>query len=247
MLRQSFIFLPQISERKERKIWQHANDWNEFLEKPIPGINDKLKHGYNQIISAAKNALLQDNAPYFARLFPSVDQWRLYDHFKGNAAFLDIETASNYGDITVIGISDGNETKTLIRGINLDKETLKEALKPYQMLVTFNGKSFDVPVIQKYFNLPFDMPHIDLKHVCRNVGLVGGLKSIEKEMGIKRPESIKHVRGDDACELWRCWKATGDRDFLDMLVTYNAEDCVNLKTIADQVIPKVWEKTRQSI
>ncbi len=245
MLKESFIFLPKITVQKEQLIWQNANTWNEFLEKKeIKGISPQHKHGYDKILTAAKDALLSDDAPYFARLFESVDQWRLYDQFKENAVFLDIETASEYGDVTVVGLSDGTETKTFVRGINLDKSALEAAMKPYKLIVTFNGKSFDIPVLKKYFNMDFNLPHVDLKHVCAKVGLSGGLKRIEPMFGIKRPESIKHVRGDDACELWRCWKATGDRDFLDMLVTYNSEDCINLKRIADSVVPQLWAKTK---
>ncbi|MBI4150652.1 hypothetical protein HY492_00850, partial [Candidatus Woesearchaeota archaeon] len=140
MIKESFIFLPKISERKERKIWQHASTWNEFLDKKdIPGIAPKLKHGYDQILIAARDALLNDDAAYFSRLIPSVDQWRLYEHFKDDAVFLDIETASMYGNVTVVGLSDGRETKTLIAGSNLTKENLKDALQPYKLLVTFSG------------------------------------------------------------------------------------------------------------
>lgn len=90
------------------------------------------------------------------------------------------------------------------------------------------------------------MPHIDLRGVCSRVGLIGGLKAIEQQLNIKRPDSIRYVTGNDAAELWRCWKATGDRDFLDMLVTYNEEDIVNLKPIADFAIKKLWGQIRKT-
>ena len=245
MIKESFIFLPKISERKERKIWQHASTWNEFLDKKeIPGIAQKLKHGYDKILVAAREALIADDASYFARLVHSADQWRLYAHFKDDAVFLDIETASNYGNVTVVGLSDGRETKTLIAGSTLTKENLQEALKPYKLLVTFNGKSFDIPILQKYFNTQFNMPHIDLKHVCFSAGITGGLKLIEKQLGIQRAEQVKDVQGSDADLLWRKWRATGNQDFLDLLVQYNAEDCINLKTVAERVIPQLWKDVR---
>lgn len=244
MIRESFIFLPKVKEATERKIWAQAPDWNAFLDrKEIAGFSEKRKQDADMIISSARDATLQDNARWLGRIFPKSDHWRLYDHFKERAAFLDIET-SKPGTVTLVGIYDGRETKSFLHGTNLDRKSLADELAKYQMLVTFNGASFDLPVLKHYFQLPFDVPHVDLKNVCAKVGLTGGLKSIERQMGIKRPETIKHVRGEDAAELWRCWKATGDKDFLDMLITYNEEDCVNLHTIAKQVIPQLWQQLR---
>jgi len=64
-------------------------------------------------------------------------------------------------------------------------------------------------------------------------------------MDIKRPKILNHVTGEDAAELWRCWKATGDREFFDMLLSYNEEDCVNLQRIADVTVPKLWNSLKQ--
>jgi len=244
MLRESFIFLPKVQQTTERNIWAQASDWNAFLDKPkIKGFSPRRKEQADGVVKQAREATLQDDARKLARLFPRNAHWRLYDQFKGNAAFLDIET-SYPGTVTLVGIFDGKETKSFIHGYNLDRHTLSEELAKYQMVVTFNGASFDIPVLKHYFQLPFDMPHVDLKNVCTRVGLTGGLKSIEKQLGIARSESIKHVRGEDAAELWRCWKATGDKDFLDMLITYNEEDCVNLPRIASYAIPSLWESLR---
>lgn len=204
-----------------------------------------MKHGHDQTIHAAKSAVYDDDMAALARLFPSVEHWRLYQDYRDEAAFLDIETGPA-GDVSMVGVFDGRETRTFVQGVNLDRQTLLDELERYKLLVTFNGKSFDVPVLKKWFRIPFDLPHVDLRHVCASLGLVGGLKAIEKTMEIKRPESIKHVTGQDAAELWRCWKATRDKGFFDMLVTYNEEDCVNLKTIADRVVPQLWHLRRNA-
>lgn len=244
MLRESFIFLPGVSQKKEQVIWQHAPDWNSFLSKEsIPSISVDNKRQYNAMIEEVKSAVYDDRLDVLAHRFPSAEQWRLYQDFKDEAAFLDIETGPE-GDVTVVGISDGTDTKTLVQGINLDRQSLLDAIKPFKALVTFNGKSFDVPVLKKYFRIPFQMPHVDLKVVCGRLGLTGGLKVIEPQLGIKRPDEIKFVTGQQAAELWRCWKATRDKDFFDMLITYNTEDCINLKTIADKLVPQLWHKTR---
>ena len=240
MLRKSFIILERVGLGKEKNIWgQGIAGWDAFLAaERIKGISPKTKHYYNKKIREAKQQLHRQNAAYFAQLLPASEQWRLYDEFKDETVFLDIESDMN--KITVVGLFDGYETKTMVDYI--DKDALQQELSKYKILVTFNGRSFDVPVLERYFNITIDLPHIDLMHVCRRVGLQGGLKVIELQLNIKRPDSLKWVRGQDTAELWRCWKATGDSDFLDMLLAYNEEDCSNLQRIAQVVIPRVQHK-----
>lgn len=244
MLKQSFIFLERISKKREQVIWrQNINNWNSFLDKKkILGISARTKPYYDRQIKKARKALLDGNSQFFASAFPSSEHWRTYAEFRDEALFLDIE--SNGSRITVIGMYDGYETRTMLG--SFDRKLLQEEIGRHKIIVTFNGKTFDIPVIEKYFNIRIGIPHVDMVHVCRRAGIDGGLKHVEKKLNIKRDRILEHVRGHDAAELWRCWHATGDRDFLDMLVKYNEEDCINLKTIADKIIPELWKKTRHS-
>jgi len=247
MIRNSFIFLDKISDRREQAIWEQGiEDWDGFLaEKSVSGITTPRKGHYDRQIMNAWHALDSDNPSYFHSLFPRQETWRLYPHFKDNACFLDIETTGYYGDITVVGIYDGNESHAFVRGFNLDKELLQKTLAQFDMILTFNGSSFDLPVIRRFFGpvLP-EIPHIDLRHVCKRIGLVGGLKRIEEQLGIQRPEAVQGVTGADAVELWQRWKATGEKKHLETLVQYNEEDIVNLKPIANRVISQVWQQVR---
>jgi len=109
--------------------------------------------------------------------------WRLYGFFKGECVFLDIETSGmdKFDDITVIGLFDGLETKTMIKGINLNFYELKKELRKYRLIITFNGSTFDIPFIRKrYPDLLPNVPNFDLRVACQRVGLTGGLKEIEK-------------------------------------------------------------------
>jgi len=244
MIRDSFIFLDRIGDKTEQNIWsQEIKNWNEFLNtRDVFGISPARKIFYNQKILDASRALKDYDSSFFKEMS---DTWRLYDYFKEDAVFLDIETSSMYGNITVIGLFDGVETKIMVKGFNLDKELLKKELEKYKLIITFNGGSFDLPIIEKYFKdvLP-DVPHIDLRHVCASTGLKGGLKEIEKQLGIKRPNIIDQIYGGDAALLWRKFLATGNKRFIELLVQYNEEDIVNLKLIADHAIKKLWEKTK---
>ena len=236
MIRNSFLFLERVGERTERSLWQGGiSDWNDFLrQRSLPGFGTLRKgHCDRQLLKAEKN-LLVGNAPYFADVLPRSEHWRLYETFKANAVFLDIETSGWYGDVTVVGLYDGKDTKTMVKGINLDAKTLREELRSYSMLVTFNGTSFDLPVLERFSPgiIPF-VPHVDLRHVCARLGLSGGLKAIERTLGISRPKEIKDILGEDAVRLWEACRATGEREFLERLVAYNSEDIINLRPIAE--------------
>ena len=246
MLEQSFIFLPKIGETTEKKIWNRGiHNWQTFLDKKtIKGISHARKEHFDWRIQNAKKAKKQENTRFFHYYFPQKEHWRLWNEYKDQAAFLDIETTGYYGGITVIGLYDGIETKSFVRGFNLDKKLFQKEMQKYKMIITFNGKSFDMPVIKKYFNLNFEIPHIDLRFICQRLGYTGGLKKIEQTLGIKRQEEVQGMTGEDAVMLWQKWKQTGNREYLEKIIKYNEEDIVNLLPLAKQMIPQLWEKTR---
>jgi len=247
MITNSFIFLERVGSQLEKNLWkQGINDWDSFLRRQsIKGLSFARKKYFERKILEARRELYRFNSNYFAKILPSTEHWRLYDFFKDDTVFLDIETTglSKYDRVTVIGLYDGINTKTMIDGINFDLKTLNNELKKYKLIVTFNGASFDLPFIKKRFPylLP-DVPHLDLRHVCSRIGLTGGLKNIEKEMGIKRRNLVERMHGGDAVTLWKMYKATGDDHYLNLLVEYNEEDIINLKKIADFVVGKMKEK-----
>lgn len=244
MIKKSFIFLEGIRERTEQKLWsQGINNWNDFIKSnDIKGVGSKRRIFYDQKIRAASEALRNEQSSFFTGM---KDSWRLYDYFKDKVVFLDIEISNRYGDITIMGLFDGIDTKVMVKGINLDKELLKKELSNYKLIISFNGSSFDLPKIDKYFDdiIP-EVPHIDLRHVCAKVGLTGGLKEIEKELGLDRPHIIDTMYGGDPTLLWKRWLATGDCDYINLLVRYNEEDIINLKPIAEHAIKKLWKKIR---
>ena len=241
MIRNSFIFLERIGDRLERDIWrQGIYNWDEFLKrKSIRGISKLKKLYYDRKITKARKNLYYNNSYYFTDILPNTETWRLYNYFKEEAVFLDIETTglSDYSYLTLIGLFDGQYTKTMIRGINFNVKSLKEELRKYKLIITFNGASFDLPYINKRFPdlVPDIIPHWDLRFSCCKIGLSGGLKNIEKALGIRRGKIVKDMNGGDAILLWRKYQATGDEYYLKLLVEYNEEDIINLKQIAEHV------------
>jgi len=249
MIRNSFILLERISELSEKKIWQQGiHDWNSFISSDsVKGISPVRKRYYDNKLSEAKKHLLDQDSKYFSGVLPVSEMWRLYDTFSDDCVFLDIETTGYYGDITVLGMYDGRDTMTLVKHRNLTKENVKDILKRYKMIVTFNGLSFDVPVINRYFDgvVP-SVPHLDLRFPLKKLGFTGGLKQIEESVGIKRSAATTGLRGEDAIHLWQEYMSTGDADALDLLVEYNTEDVLNLKPLANFVFSSMKRRLSEN-
>ena len=244
MIKESFVFLEKCSTAREFSFWkQGIKDWQVFLAvEKVKGIPAVKKEFYNRKIREAQQALAEDNAAYFIGKLPAKEMWRLYSHFKEDCCFLDIETDS-YGKITVVGISNYYNTNTFVKGFNLEKGLLEKELSKYKLLITFNGGAFDLPKLRKQLRLEVKMPHIDLKPLCVKLDLKGGLKEVERILNLKRPE---HLYGNPV-DLWKAFHASGDREYLELLVDYNKEDIENLKGVMNVVYRRMREKTIEKL
>ncbi len=243
MIKHSFILLDRVGCTKEQQIWQQGiTDWPTFLNaKTISGISLKTKAYYDRKLCEAQQALREETSSYFKERLPSTEMWRLYGYFKEEAGYLDIETDS-VGKITVVGISTGEHTNFFVSGVNLDKDLLERELAKYKLLITFNGAVFDLSKLQKQFSINLSIPHIDLKPLCLNLGLKGGLKEIEHILNLKRPS---HLYGNPI-DLWKAFHASGDREYLQLLLEYNREDCENLQPIMNYGYTKLKQQTLQN-
>ena len=241
MIQNSFIFLERIGKKKERNIWEQGiRDWESFISSDrVRSISRSAKRYYDRRLKDARRELFKGNGAYFYHAMPLSEQWRLYDFFREDAVYLDIETdgMGETDGVTVVGLFDGIDTKTMIRGVNLDFDVLRNELRRYKMIVTFNGSVFDVPFITKRYGAVFPkILHFDLRFCCKRIGLSGGLKEIERRLGIKRRSKVvESMCGGDAALLHRMWRGSGDEYYLNTLVEYNEEDTVNLKRMAEHV------------
>jgi uncharacterized protein YprB with RNaseH-like and TPR domain len=156
-------------------------------------------------------------------------------------AYLDIETTGLSPDgaqITVIGIHLVDRDKqsfVQLVGDDISAESLLEALEGVTMIHTYNGSRFDLPFI--YASLGVDLEslfsHYDLMYHCWRCNLFGGLKRVERMLGI--PRKLTDISGWDAVRLW--WRYVNDYDehALHTLLEYNREDVVNLKTLKEML------------
>lgn len=253
MLDNTYIHLQNIGSSTERMIWKSGiRCWDDFLVNH--GMLKISKKKERLIYSGVEESIEQlsgKNHIFFARRLLPCHHWRAYRQFQDETAFVDIETtglSSHSDSITIIGIYDGKEAKTFIRGINLHEA--KEELANYKQLVTFNGARFDLPFIEHEFPGFFNHLHIDLMYPLKNIGYSGGLKKIECELGIKRSEETEEISGFEAVRLWNKYRR-GDDESLELLIKYNNEDVKNLKTIIEMVYQKfidneVMEKEKKT-
>ncbi|MDW7727637.1 MAG: ribonuclease H-like domain-containing protein [Candidatus Methanoperedens sp.] len=244
MLENTYIHVPGIGGTVERKIWESGiRNWEDFLENHhqvrIPTAKKRvLVAGIGESVEQ----LSSGNHVFFLNSIPGRHHWRAYRYFKGDTAYVDIETTGlspNYHEITIIGIYDGKEAKMFIKGINLADAV--DELSKYKQLVTFNGARFDLPFIESEYPGFFNHLHTDLMYPLRKIGYSGGLKNIECMLGLKRSGDTVGISGFDAVRLWKKYER-GDKKALELLVKYNTEDIVNLETIMDMTYPVMLEK-----
>jgi uncharacterized protein YprB with RNaseH-like and TPR domain len=183
-----------------------------------------------QCIEASVKALQESRHQFFNGALSPSEAWRAWPNFQASCVYLDIETdgGRSGSSITTVGLWNGREFECLVRGESL--ENFRDVISHYQLIVTFFGENFDLPLLRKRFrNLRFDQIHIDLCPTLRQLGLKGGLKSIEKQLGIARGDDTDGLDGRDAIRLWNRYRALRDEDALRQLIAYNREDVVNLE------------------
>ena len=258
MLTASFIFANGINESMERAMWARGVTSWELLKKhraeAAEAIGESRSLKLLESIRQAEVALENKDHNWFRQNWPVRESWRLLKGYceESEIAFVDIETTGRtpgYDQITVIGLSDGVNERAFVADRPLaGDEKLNdylEAIKSYKFIITFNGESFDVPFIEKYFrdnNYHQEQPHLDLIWPARSIGLTGGLKDMEKAIGIARDGAIASMRGNEAITLWGQWKQSGDRAAYDRLVTYCKADCTNLKPFAEHIYKTKWDE-----
>jgi uncharacterized protein len=247
MLQSTFLFLNGIGESTERLWWEEGlATWDAFLANPTaPRISTWRKAQYDEVIQEASNQWKADNSRFFSRLLKPRDHWRLYPNFQARAAFLDIETNGlpfPDGMITVVGIYGKGVMTTLIHGETLSEERLQAELASYDLIVTFFGSGFDLPFLKaQYPNLLLDHPHIDLCFAARRLGLTGGLKKIEVDLGCYRPTTLNGLTGWDAVRLWEEWQL-GHSASGELLIQYNEADCKNLESLANLIYHRLVQR-----
>jgi hypothetical protein len=232
MLRNTFLHIPGVGLKTEQDIWSGGIlSWDDLFRAGSAHFSPKKRDLIHQCLEDSKNQLATGNPRHFAEKIPAKQHWRFFPEFRESTAYLDIETTgldSWNNEITTIALYDGKEIFTYVQGQNLD--AFEEDIQRYKVIVTYNGKCFDVPFMESYFRMKVPQVHIDLRYLLRSLGYTGGLKGCEKKAGIDRKE-LEGVDGYFAVLLWQDYQRTKNEKALETLLAYNVEDVVNLETL----------------
>lgn len=232
MLTHTFCHLPGVGVKTERRFWQDGLSCWEDLSGGAgvdlsPGRADLLR----ERLEWSRHKLDSRDPAYFSRLLQGGEQWRLFQEFRDSIAYLDIETTGlgNVGDhITSIAVYDGSDIHHFVHGINLDD--FVDTIGAYNLLVTYNGKCFDVPWLERHFGMELPVAHIDLRYLLKSLGYSGGLKQCETQVGLDRGE-LAGIDGYFAVRLWHDYRQSGNQGALETLLAYNIQDVLTLEEL----------------
>ncbi|GFK93076.1 hypothetical protein NNJEOMEG_00905 [Fundidesulfovibrio magnetotacticus] len=242
MLGRTFCHLPGVGPKSEAGLWNAGvRSWDDVLsggELPVsPGKAELLREG----VRRSREALEAQDADWFAARLRTANSWRLFPHFLPHAGYLDIETDGERDPVvTAVALLHQGRLTSYVHGRDMD--ALERDLARVKVLVTFNGKCFDVPVLERVLGVRCPRAHVDLRFVLRGLGQAGGLKACEKRYGISRRE-LDGVDGWSAVLLWRLWERTGDPRVLETLLAYNAADVLSLEVLLAHALDELFLAT----
>jgi len=232
MLKNTFIHVPGLGIKSEQRIWSSGvHCWDDLLSRNLKCFHLKRADTLKRYIEDSVEHLSKQDPNYFSDRLSSNQTWRIFPEFRESTAYLDIETTgldSWSNEITTIALYDGKSIFTYVQDQNLD-DFPRDAQK-YKVIVTYNGKCFDVPFIESYFKVRMPQVHIDLRYLLKSLGFTGGLKGCEKKAGIDRGE-LEGVDGYSAVLLWNDYRRNHNHKALETLLTYNVQDVVNLERL----------------
>jgi uncharacterized protein len=230
MLKKTFLHIPGVGIKTEKMLWESGiHSWDDFPGRDSAAFSPGKLDTVARHLRESRFQMKSFNPNYFARLIPASQHWRFFPEFRSSTVYLDIETTGLdrfCETITTISLYDGESIFYYVKDKNLND--FPERIKKYKVIVTYNGKSFDVPFIERYFGISMDHAHIDLRYILGSLGYKGGLKFCETRLGIKRGD-LTDVDGFFAVLLWYDFQKNGNEKALETLLAYNIQDVLSLE------------------
>jgi uncharacterized protein len=235
VLLSTFQLGPGLGAARERGLWARGvAQWAEYTCGAL-GLPKAVDTSLSSALGAATRAYAARDVETLASLLPAREHWRLFSTFGADAAYLDIETCDDevgYAGISAIGMLDRQGPRLLLGARELHR--FPDLARGWSMLVTFNGLSFDVPILRRAF--PGWQPpaaHVDLRHLLPRLGHTGKLKELEPRLGalhLARPAHLEGIGGQNIGYLFRRGRE-GDREALRRFAEYNLYDVIGLRTL----------------
>jgi len=184
---------------------------------------------------------MNEDATVWAELLetlPERELWKLYPSYPEKFCFFDIETTGLKGGdrITLVSFFRQNQMHTFVRGINL--EMALDNWEQDLVLVSYNGRRFDQPFLEKEFGFRFENKHLDLMEVLHKMQIKGGLKASEEQLGLKREIALQGVDGYMATLLWKEYVETDRKEVLNLLIRYNQADTQQLVLVLEKILER---------
>lgn len=161
-------------------------------------------------------------------------------------AAVDIETTGlnpSRNKFVLGGIMD-LETKVIHQYFAENRSEESEALSAFidelsnfDMVITYNGKHFDLPFIQKradHYEIPFESPYnLDLYLVLNGHSPIKNFvpnlkqKTVENYMGLWQTRTDE-ISGAESVELYNLYEKSGDQKLRDKILLHNSDDVLQL-------------------
>jgi len=147
----SFIPVEGVGETTERRLWgEGVTSWAAFdTAVDVAGVGSTTADRIESFIAEALTHLDDGDAAYFDRAFPSGERWRLYENFRDETCFFDIETTGldeHRDRVTTVSFHRDGETTTLVAGDDLTADRLREQFADASLLA---GSSSPTPACSR--------------------------------------------------------------------------------------------------
>ncbi len=242
MIDRTFLHCPGIGPKTDERLKAMGfASSNDCLSRPadLP-LQKKKRERFLDDLRTSQSALENQDIDFLVAKLPTREHWRILGAYFQKATFFDIETTGLYSydsHPTVIVAFHQEKLRTFVYGENL--VDFLDLIDECELLVAFNGNSFDIPFLENTFNIPqIGCPHVDLRWIAFHEGYCGGLKAIEKQMRIFRPHEIGAVDGFEAVNLYHRWQK-GDLSARQLLVRYCQTDTLATYLVAGRILQEI--------
>jgi uncharacterized protein len=138
---------------------------------------------------------------------------------------------------------------TTIAGERAMLQTFADWLKPETILVSYNGKSYDAPLLKGRFRLNSvehrlaELPHIDWLHPTRRVykGHLPNCKLATIEREVLRIIREDDLPGSEAPAAWLAWLRGQSSVNLSRVLDHNRQDVITLMRLGDHLTSRTGE------
>ncbi len=163
---------------------------------------------------------------------------------------MDTETTGLHGGSGtlpwVVGVSWFEQEELIVRQLFLGRpgaerpllKMLAEQMDAASVLVTFNGKCFDWPLLRTRFIMnritpPPPKPHLDLLHCSRRIfkRRLGGTRLQDLEVAVLGFTRVGDIAGADIPAVYFDWLRSGVSAEVERVLEHNAQDLVSMAAI----------------